>query len=80
MSIIVNAGLLASQRLLSGTKMVKSASERWRRYEKQGDLQTAIRDYYSVEPSESVIMNLRLNAKHHQKVSRLYILKLVYFY
>lgn len=57
-------GLLAAQHLLKGTKAIRSYSDRWRKYEKPGDLQTAIKDYYSVKPAESVFMNLRLSTRH----------------
>ena len=62
---VIITGFVAAKTLLVGTKSAKTSSKMWRKYEKPGDLQTAILDYYSVNPTESVIMSLRLSTKTH---------------
>ena len=39
------------EKLLSGAKSMRVTSTRFRKYEKQGDANTALKDFYSVQPA-----------------------------
>lgn len=56
-------GIFALKSLIKGTKPVKSYSYQFRKYEKPGDANTAINDYYSIKPENSKIMNIGIELK-----------------
>lgn len=49
--ILVDIGAAAVDYLLDGARALRSYSQQWKRYEKSGNLFTAIREFYKVKPT-----------------------------
>ena len=63
LQLINIAGNFAVSKLLKGAKQAKDYSYQFRKYEKEGDANTAIKDFYSIKPEKRKIMNIGIELK-----------------